>query len=107
MPTRLRGDAHVLEHRSIRQDVGDLIRAGDALLRNLIASQPGNIFAIEDDAAAAWPQHSGEAVEECTFAGAVGADDGANFVAPSLEADLRQRRKAAETDRQRLGLEHG
>src|SRR5215469_2482096 len=99
MPARLRGDAHVLEHRGVRQDVGDLIRAGDALLRNLIAPEPGNIFAIEDDAAAAWPQHSGEAVEECTLAGAVGADDGANLVTPSFETDLRQCRKAAEANR--------
>ena len=31
MPARLGGDAHVLQRRRIGQDVGDLVRAGDAL----------------------------------------------------------------------------
>src|SRR3974390_3181173 len=105
MPARLRGDTYVLEHRGVRQDVGNLIGAGNALLRNRIGGQAGDLLAIEDDAAAARPQHSSQAIKEGAFAGAVRSDDGANLAAAGLEIDLRERGEAAELNRQGFGLE--
>ena len=47
VPARLRGDANVFQRRYIRQDIGDLIGAGDALLRDRVGGQAGNFFAVE------------------------------------------------------------
>ena len=52
VPARLRGDAHVLQHRGIGQDVGDLVGARDALLRDHVGRQPGDVLAVEHDAPA-------------------------------------------------------
>ena len=52
VPARLRGDAHVFQRRGIGQDIGDLIGARDALLRDRIGGQPGDLVAVENDAAA-------------------------------------------------------
>src|SRR5262249_35837882 len=106
MAPRLRGDAYILEYRGVRQNIGDLIGAGDTFLRNRVAGQPSDIFAVENDTPAARPQHAGQAIKERAFTGAVGADDGADLVARRFETDLRECRKSAEADRQGLGLEH-
>ena len=54
MPARLRGDADVLEGGGVGQDVGDLIRAGDALARDPVGRQPGDVLAVEQDAPGRW-----------------------------------------------------
>jgi hypothetical protein len=97
---RLGGDAHVFQYRGIGQDIGDLVGAGDAPLRDRIRGQAGNILAVEDDAAGGRPQHAGQAIEKRALAGAVRSDDGAHLVARNLEIDGRQRRQSAEADGQ-------
>ena len=46
---RLGGDADVFEDARIRQDVGDLVRAGDALPRDAVGRQAGDVLAVERD----------------------------------------------------------
>ena len=72
---RLGGDPHVLEHGGAGQDVGDLVRARDGLRGDRVGRQPGDVLAVEHDAAARRAEHAGQAVEEGGLAGAVGADD--------------------------------
>jgi hypothetical protein len=72
---RLRSDAHVLEHGRPRHDVGDLVRAGQRLARDLIGGQARDVLAVEQDPAPGRPDHAGEAVEERRFARAI-PDDG-------------------------------
>ena len=43
--------------------------------------QPGDVLAVEDDAARGRAQHAGQAIEERALAGAVRADDGADLAA--------------------------
>ena len=76
---RLGGDAHVLQHGGAGQDVGDLVRAGDALARDACGRQPGDVLAVEEDPARGGPEHAGQAVEEGGLPGAVGPDDGADL----------------------------
>ena len=107
VPARLRGHPHVFERRGIGQDIGDLIRARDALLRDCIGGQSGDLVAVENDAARGRPQHPGQAIEERAFAGAVRTDNGADFVAFEVEIHVRQRRKPAELDGQHFGRQNG
>ena len=67
--------------------------------------QAGDVFAVEYDAAAARPQHAGQAIEKSALAGAVRSDDGADFAARNLEIDVGQRRQSAEADGQPFGRE--
>ena len=102
---RLRGDAHVFQRRGVGQDIGDLVGARDALLRDHVGRQAGDVLAVEHDAPAGRPQHAGQAIEEGALARPVRSDDGAHFVALDLEIDLDKRRQAAETDGQQFGLQ--
>src|SRR5215813_4620289 len=104
VPARLRGDTHILEHRRVRQDVCNLVRTRDALLRNRIGRQAGDFLTVEHDAPAGWSQHASQAIKECAFARAVRTDYVANLAAGSLEIDLRQSVKAAELKRKGFGL---
>ena len=105
VPARLRGDAHVFQRRGVGQDVGDLVGAGDALLRDCVRGQAGDVLAVEHDAAAGRPQHAGQAIEERALAGAVRTDDGVHLAARDFEIDVGQRGQAAESDGQHFGLE--
>ena len=84
---RLGGDAHVLERRGIGEDVGDLVGAGDALLRDAVGGQAGDVLAVEQDAPGGRADDAGQAVEEGALAGPVRPDDGADLAALDLEID--------------------
>ena len=105
MPARLGGDAHVFKHGGIRQDVGDLVGARDALLRDHVGRQAGDVVAVEQDAPGGRPQHAGQAIEEGALARPVRPDNGADLVALHLEIDLGKRGQPAETDGEQFGLE--
>ena len=105
MAARLRGDADVFQHARVGQDVGDLVGAGDPLLRDPVGRQPGDVIAVEQDPAGGRPQHAGQAVEEGALAGAVRADHGADLVAPDREIDPVQRGQPAEAHGQPLGAQ--
>ena len=100
VPPRLGGNAHVLKRGGVGQDVGDLVRAGDALLRDAVGRQAGDILAIEDDAAGGRAQHTGQAIEERALAGAIRADDGADLAALDLEVDVVERGQTTKADSQ-------
>ena len=58
---------------------GDLKRARDAALADLVRRQPGKRPAVEDDVARDSVQHAGDDVEQSRFPGTVGTDDGPHF----------------------------
>ncbi len=53
-------------------------------------------FAAIDDFPLLWPVHTVDHIQHRTFAGTIGADDGADFVLPHVEGNLGQRTHAAE-----------
>ena len=55
------------------------------------------VDAVEQDAAAAWPQHAGDHVEQRGLAGAVRADHAADFARRHVKADIGDRLQAAKT----------
>ena len=67
VPARLRGNAHVFQRARVRHDVGDLVGARDALLRNPVGRQPGDVVAAEENVAGGRRQHPRQAVEEGAF----------------------------------------
>ena len=99
VPARLRGDAHVFQRGGVGQDVGDLVGARDALLRDAVGGQPGDVLAVEQDAAGGRPQHAGQAIEEGALAGAVRPDDGADLAALDLEIDAWKARPGRRSGR--------
>ena len=54
------------------------------------------IGTVEHDAAAAWPQHAGDHVEQRGLAGAVRADHAADFARRHVKADIGDRLQAAK-----------
>ena len=46
---RLRGDPDILEGGGVGKEVGDLIRSGDAPMRDPIGREPGDFAAVEQD----------------------------------------------------------
>src|SRR5215831_1401195 len=106
MPARLRGNAHVLQRRGVRQDVGDLIRARDPLEGNSVGWKPCNVFAIKQDASRRRGQNPSQAIKESAFASTVRPDDRANFLAIDLEIDVVNCGKSAKSPGQRFGAQH-
>src|SRR5271166_6738700 len=100
MAARLGGDSDVLERGGVGEDVGDLVRPGDAFVRDPIRGKPGNLAAIEQDMPGRWPQDAGQAVEERAFARPVRPDDRADLVAPDREVDLIEGGQPTEADGQ-------
>src|SRR5207244_10530202 len=103
--TRLSGDADILERGGVGEDVGDLIRSGDAAVGDPVGREPGNLAAIEPDAAGGRAQHAGQTVERRALAGPVRSDNRANLLARDLEVDLVERGQPAKTDGQILGTQ--
>ena len=105
VPARLRGDADVFERGGIRQNVGDLVRAGDALARDAIGRKPGDVLAVEQDAPGGGAQHAGQAVEEGAFPCPVRPDDGADLALRDVEVDIIEGDQATETNGQAFGAQ--
>src|SRR6516165_3007872 len=102
---RLGGDPDVLKGGRVGEDVGNLVRSGDAPVRDSIGREPGDLASIEQDVPGRRPQHAGQAVEERALAGAVRADDRADLVATDFEVDLIEGGQPAKTDGQVLGAQ--
>src|SRR6202043_4264917 len=80
----------VLEQRQVLEGAADA-DGGKARRRH-----PAEIDAAEQNAAAPWPQHTADHVEERGLAGAVGPDDAADLARRDLQADLGNGFEAAE-----------
>ena len=81
VPARLGGDAHVLQHGGVGQDVGDLVERAMPCCEmrsggSPVMSSPSNRMRPDGR-----PQHAGQAVEEGALARAVRPDDGADLAA--------------------------
>src|SRR3546814_10794298 len=56
--------AQVLEHRHARKDVGDLEAAAEAATVDLVGLQPGDVLAVQRDAAGRDREAAGDEVEQ-------------------------------------------
>ena len=108
---RLRREAAVLERAEAEEDVGLLVAAPDAALRNPLRRQPGDVLAEQLDAAGARREVAREHVDQRGLARAVGPDHRVHRAAAALERHARHGRQAAEGAAQALGaqrrLSHG
>ena len=68
------GDAHVVQHRQVREQADVLERPGDPQLVDLMRFQSGDFLPIEHDPAGGRHIHAGDHVKDGSFPGAVGAD---------------------------------
>src|SRR5262249_41373356 len=98
VPARLGGDAHVLQRGGIGQDVGDLVGAGDALLRDAIGGKPGDVLAVEQHAAGCGANDPGQTIEEGALARPVRADDGPDLPGSDLEVHIVEGGQAAKAN---------
>ena len=105
VPPRLGGDADVLKRGGIGQDVGDLIRAGDALPGDPLGRQARDVLAVEQDLPRGRAQVAGQAIEEGALARPVRPDDRADLLALDFEADAVQGHQATKAHGQALGTE--
>ena len=75
----LSADAHVLKHTELGKDLGDLKSAGHAEADALVGRHPGDVPALEQDAAGARREVAADQIEERGLAGAVRTYDGVQF----------------------------
>ncbi len=103
-PPRVRehGDLHVLERAQIVKDACDLEGARHASARHEMRRLAGDIPTLEGDAARVGTQQPGHDVEEGALAGAVRADDGAEFAGLDREVYSAERHQPAEALDERL-----
>src|SRR5262249_15630919 len=89
-------DAHVLVYAELREDGGDLVRARDAAVRELVLRHSRQVATLEYDAAGARLDGTREHIEECALAGTVGADHGSDAVAAEGGRDAFECDEAVE-----------
>src|SRR5271169_2032924 len=105
MAARLGGDPDIFERSRVREDVGDLVRPGDAPVRDPVGRKPGDLAAIEQDMPGRRPQDAGQTVEERALARTVWSDDRTDLVAPDREVDLVEGGQPTKADGQILGTQ--
>ena len=81
------------------------MRQRNALLRAAMDRQPGDIGALEQDAAAGRPQHADQHAQERRLAGAVGADQAEQLAFGDGQIDAGERVHAAEIHRYIVDVE--
>src|SRR5215470_1296286 len=91
MMPRLHRDAHVLEHGRAWQNVRDLVRACDRLLRDAMWRQPSDVLTRENNASGRRAEDARHAVKERGLAGTVRTDDGADLSRLHSDGDVVQR----------------
>src|SRR6185312_8412103 len=95
----------IVERRHAPEQRDVLERAGDAAARGETRIHPREILAVEPDRAALRVIETVDDIEHRGLAGAVRADDRADFAAPYVERDVVERGDAAETQRNPLDRE--
>ena len=83
-----RGDGDVLAHGQPREQLVDLVALGQAELAHFGDAEAGDVAALEHDAPFGRMHLAGQHLEEGGLAGAVRADDAAQFAAPDREIDI-------------------
>src|SRR5690606_17861633 len=80
----------------VREDAGDLERIGDALPHSPVRRQAGDVSSLKDDGSRRGRDTPAYEADESGLAGAVRADDGADFAWHEREIDAIHRLQAAE-----------
>ena len=101
----LERDAHVLEHREVREDRGDLEGAHEPHARDGRRPRAGDLTPFVEDLAARRRQEMREQVEAGGLAGAVRADERVDGAAPDPQVHLVHGHEALELARQLARLE--
>jgi hypothetical protein len=99
-------DHHVVRHAHGGEDARLLERADDAAPGDVGRPQAGERCAVVCDPAARRSEIAGDGVERGRLAGAVGPDQARDAPRLHRERHARQRRDAAELDREVLDAEH-
>src|ERR1700753_4171038 len=87
----LGGDPYVFKDAEFRKDLGDLERSCHATSDALMGRKAGDVLAVEGDAAGGRRKVAADQVEEGRLAGAVRADDGAEFALGDVERHVAYR----------------
>ena len=93
---RLHGERHIVEDGEIREQRGDLERAGEAELAAPIGRQRGDVVAVEMDAAGVGRELARELADQRALARAVRPDDGVQLAGGHNERNVIGRDDAAE-----------
>src|SRR5207237_7863175 len=102
----LQREAHVLEHREVREHRRDLERAHEPHARDRRRVRAGDLATPVEDLAARRAEEMREQVEARGLAGAVRADQGMDAAAPDLERDVLDGDEALEFFRERACFEN-
>src|SRR4051794_19919841 len=102
---RLHGETDILFDAEVWKQIGELERAAEAGAGAQRRGKLRDIFAIEQDAASAGPQLSGDQVEIGGLASPVGADNGGQLARPKTAAHMIDSNMSAEADGQIACLE--
>ncbi len=101
------GDADVIEDGERTEEADVLKGAGDAELDDFVDAEAGDGAAVEGNGSLGGLVNAGNEIEDGGFAGAVGADEAAEFVFADGEIDGVDSGEAAEADRGFVELEEG
>ena len=93
-------EGDILGGAEIGVDAGDLERIGDAQSHAFECGKVGDVCTFKEDGAGAWRYAAGDETDESGLAGAIGADDGADFTGFEFEVDRRYGLQSAKTPRQ-------
>jgi hypothetical protein len=107
LPPRLHGEANVLEHREIGEQLRQLERAAKAAVGALRHRLVGDVGAIQLHRALARAELPGDEIEVGRLARAVRPDDRRQRARLECAADVVDGDVAAEADRQVTGFKHG
>ena len=101
----LQGDAHVLEHRKVREGGRDLERAHHALAREVGGLGARDVAAVVQDLAPGRLEELGEQVEHGGLAGAVRPDQSVDRTVAHSQIDFPDRKEPTELLGQLPGLD--
>src|SRR5262245_7023500 len=98
-------DPHVLQHGELREDAGDLKRAGNPTSAAGRGGERGDVLASPPHLTLGRTYHTGDEMEEARFPGAVRADDGAELSRFDRKGHAVDRAQRAEGSGERARLE--
>ena len=86
--------------------MGDLERPQQALVKQLVGHQPGDVLAVQPDRAAGRPVDAGNGVEQRGLTRAIGPDQPGDRTVCNFQARAVDGLQAAEVFRNRLDRDH-
>src|SRR5205085_8014346 len=104
---RLHREREVVEHAEAPEDAGDLVAAREAGRDARMGWLPGDVGAVEDDAAALGREHAGDLTDQRRLAGAVRPDQRVHLAARHFQGHIVGGDDAAEAFADAPKLKHG